>query len=101
LGQGLNSHPDYKERIIKELQKITNLDIRGAANYFEAMQSNAPITEVSGALKVLAIELIRIANDLRLLSSGPKTGLAEITLPAVQPGSSIMPGKVTRLWRKC
>lgn len=94
VGTGLNSHPDYKERIIKELQKITNLDIRGAANYFEAMQSNAPITEVSGALKVLAIELIRIANDLRLLSSGPKTGLAEITLPAVQPGSSIMPGKV-------
>jgi fumarate hydratase class II/aspartate ammonia-lyase len=94
VGTGLNSHPDYKERIIKELQKITNLGIRGAANYFEAMQSNAPITEVSGALKVLSIELIRIANDLRLLSSGPKTGLAEITLPAVQPGSSIMPGKV-------
>jgi len=94
VGTGLNSHPDYKERIVKELQKITNLGIRGAANYFEAMQSNAPITEVSGALKVLSIELIRIANDLRLLSSGPKTGLAEITLPAVQPGSSIMPGKV-------
>jgi fumarate hydratase class II/aspartate ammonia-lyase len=94
VGTGLNSHPDYKERIIKALQKITNLDIRGTSNYFEAMQSNAPITEVSGALKVLAIELIRIANDLRLLSSGPKTGLAEITLPAVQPGSSIMPGKV-------
>ena len=94
VGTGLNTHPDYKEKIIKELQKITNLDIRSAANYFEAMQSNAPITEVSGALKVLVIELIRIANDLRLLSSGPKTGLAEITLPAVQPGSSIMPGKV-------
>lgn len=94
VGTGLNTHPDYKEKIIKELQKITNLDIRSADNYFEAMQSNASITEVSGALKVLVIELIRIANDLRLLSSGPKTGLAEITLPAVQPGSSIMPGKV-------
>lgn len=94
VGTGLNTHPDYTKRIIKELQEITNLDVRGASNYFEAMQSNAPITEVSGALKVLAIELIRIANDLRLLSSGPKTGLAEITLPAVQPGSSIMPGKV-------
>jgi fumarate hydratase class II/aspartate ammonia-lyase len=94
VGTGLNTHPDYKEKIIKELRKITNLDIGSAANYFEAMQSNAPITEVSGALKVLVIELIRIANDLRLLSSGPKTGLAEITLPAVQPGSSIMPGKV-------
>ena len=94
VGTGLNTHPDYKEKIIKELQKITNLDIRSAANYFEAMQSNTSITEVSSALKVLIIELIRIANDLRLLSSGPKTGLAEITLPAVQPGSSIMPGKV-------
>jgi fumarate hydratase class II/aspartate ammonia-lyase len=94
VGTGLNTHPNYTKRIIKELQKITHLDVRGASNYFEAMQSNAPITEVSGALKVLAIELIRIANDLRLLSSGPKTGLAEITLPAVQPGSSIMPGKV-------
>jgi len=93
VGTGLNTHPDYKVNIIKELQKITNLDVRGATNYFEAMQSNAPITEVSGALKVLATELIRIANDLRLLSSGPKTGLAEIALPAVQPGSSIMPGK--------
>jgi aspartate ammonia-lyase len=94
VGTGLNTHPDYKEKIIKELQKITDLDVRSAANYFEAMQSNAPITEVSGALRVLVIELIRIANDLRLLSSGPKTGLAEITLPAVQPGSSIMPGKI-------
>jgi fumarate hydratase class II/aspartate ammonia-lyase len=58
------------------------------------MQSNAPVAEVSGALKVFATELIRIANDLRLMSSGPKTGLSEINLPAVQPGSSIMPGKV-------
>jgi aspartate ammonia-lyase len=76
------------------LEKTTGLDVRAADNCFEAMQSNASVTEVSGAVKVLATELIRIANDLRLLSSGPKTGLAEITLPAVQPGSSIMPGKV-------
>ncbi|MHC4321692.1 MAG: aspartate ammonia-lyase [Planctomycetota bacterium] len=94
VGTGLNTHPDYAHKIISELKKITGLDVRAATNYFEAMQSNAPVTEVSGAVKVLAIELIRIANDLRLLSSGPKTGLAEITLPAVQPGSSIMPGKV-------
>ena len=94
VGTGLNTHPDYAQKIISELEKITGLDVRAAANCFEAMQSNAPVTEVSGAVKVLAIELIRIANDLRLLSSGPKTGLAEITLPAVQPGSSIMPGKV-------
>ncbi len=94
VGTGLNTHPDYAQKIISELKKITDLDVRAASNYFEAMQSNAPVTEVSGAVKVLAIELIRIANDLRLLSSGPKTGLAEITLPPVQPGSSIMPGKV-------
>jgi len=94
VGTGLNTHPDYAQKIISELEKITGLDVRAASNYFEAMQSNAPVTEVSGAVKVLATELIRIANDLRLLSSGPKTGFAEITLPAVQPGSSIMPGKV-------
>ncbi len=94
VGTGLNTHPDYAQKIISELEKITGLDVRAASNCFEAMQSNAPVTEVSGAVKVLATELIRIANDLRLLSSGPKTGLAEITLPAVQPGSSIMPGKV-------
>ncbi len=94
VGTGLNTHPDYAQKIVSELGEITGLDVRVATNYFEAMQSNAPITEVSGAVKVLATELIRIANDLRLLSSGPKTGLAEITLPAVQPGSSIMPGKV-------
>jgi len=94
VGTGLNTHPDYAQKIICELKEITDLDVRAATNYFEAMQSNAPITEASGAVKVLAIEMIRIANDLRLLSSGPKTGLAEIILPAVQPGSSIMPGKV-------
>ena len=94
VGTGLNTHPDYAKKIISELGKITGLEVRAATNYFEAMQSNAPVTEISGAVKVLAIELIRIANDLRLLSSGPKTGLAEITLPPVQPGSSIMPGKV-------
>ena len=94
VGTGLNTHPDYAQKIIRELGEITGLEVRAATNYFEAMQSNAPVTEVSGAVKVLATELIRIANDLRLLSSGPKTGLAEITLPAVQPGSSIMPGKV-------
>ena len=94
VGTGLNTHPDYAHKIIFELNEITGLGVRASSNYFEAMQSNAPVTEVSGAVKVLAIELIRIANDLRLLSSGPKTGLAEITLPAVQPGSSIMPGKV-------
>ncbi len=94
VGTGLNTHPDYAKKMIRELGKITGLDVRASSNFFEAMQSNAPVAEVSSAVKVLALELVRIANDLRLLSSGPKTGLAEITLPAVQPGSSIMPGKV-------
>jgi aspartate ammonia-lyase len=94
VGTGINTHPDYTKKIVKELQEITSLDVRGATNLFEAMQSNAPIAEVSGTLRMFAIELIRIANDLRLMSSGPRTGLAEINLPAVQPGSSIMPGKV-------
>lgn len=93
-GTGINTHPEYAFRIVEVLKKIVGLDIRRAKNRFEAMQSNAPCVELSGALRTLAVELIRIANDLRLMYSGPNTGLAEIELPAVQPGSSIMPGKV-------
>lgn len=93
-GTGINTHPEYAFRIVEVLKKIVGLDIRRAKNRFEAMQSNAPCVELSGALRTLAVEFIRIANDLRLMYSGPNTGLAEIELPAVQPGSSIMPGKV-------
>ncbi|MCC7212808.1 MAG: aspartate ammonia-lyase [Candidatus Brocadia sp.] len=93
-GTGINTHPEYAFRIVEVLKKIVGLDIRRAKNRFESMQSNAPCVELSGALRTLAVELIRIANDLRLMYSGPNTGLAEIELPAVQPGSSIMPGKV-------
>jgi len=93
-GTGLNTHPDYAAKAIAHIADITGLPVRPAADRFEAMQSQAPVVELSGSLRLLAIELIRIANDLRLLSSGPTTGLAEIRLPAVQPGSSIMPGKV-------
>ncbi len=94
VGTGINTHPEYTARVVEKLRKMTNLDLRESKNRFEAMQSNAPFVEFSGALRTLAVELIRIANDLRLMSSGPNTGLAEIELPAVQPGSSIMPGKV-------
>jgi len=94
IGTGLNTHPDYAEKTVANLAQQTGLSLRPAPDRFEAMQSQAPVVELSGALRRLAIELIRIANDLRLLSSGPTTGLAEIRLPAVQPGSSIMPGKV-------
>jgi aspartate ammonia-lyase len=93
-GTGLNAHPRYRELMVKELSSQLGFKFRVADDYFEAMQSLRPMVEVSGALRNLAQDLIRIANDLRLLSSGPKTGLAEINLPAVQPGSSIMPGKV-------
>ena len=94
VGTGLNTHPDYARTVVKNLGALTDLDLRPSPNRFEAMQSNACFVRVSGALRELALELIRIANDLRLLSSGPNTGLAEIVLPGVQPGSSIMPGKV-------
>lgn len=94
VGTGINTHPEYAGRVIEKLRKMTNLDLRESRNRFESMQSNAPFVELSGALRTLSGELILIANDLRLMNSGPNTGLAEIELPPVQPGSSIMPGKV-------
>ncbi|MBA3439945.1 MAG: aspartate ammonia-lyase, partial [Pyrinomonadaceae bacterium] len=93
-GSGLNAHPQYREEMVKQLSEQTNLDLKPTKNTFETMQSMAPFVEVSGALRSLAIDMTRIANDLRLLASGPRTGFAEIELPPVQPGSSIMPGKV-------
>ncbi|MBI1806122.1 MAG: aspartate ammonia-lyase [Ignavibacteria bacterium] len=94
VGTGLNAHPKYREMMVKELSGDLKIAFRMADDYFEAMQSLRPFVELSGAIRNLAQDLIRIANDLRLMSSGPKTGLAEINLPPVQPGSSIMPGKV-------
>jgi aspartate ammonia-lyase len=95
VGTGLNTLRAYRHRVVEQLRDLTgDRELRESADYFTAMQSMAPFAALSGALRVLAIELGRISNDLRLLSSGPRTGLAEITLPAVQPGSSIMPGKV-------
>ena len=93
-GTGLNAPPGYRKQIVEELSAITNQTLRATEDYFEAMQSMSPFVALSGALRTLATDAIRITNDLRLLSSGPNTGLAEIDLPAVQPGSSIMPGKV-------
>jgi aspartate ammonia-lyase len=94
VGTGLNAAPGYRKLVVQELSRLTGLPLKPATNYFEAMQSLSPFVGLSGALKTVATDLIRIANDLRLLASGPNTGLAEIKLPAVQPGSSIMPGKV-------
>jgi aspartate ammonia-lyase len=100
-GTGANAHPKYKQLAIAELQKMTGFPLKPAKNTFEALQSCRPLQTVSSALKELASELIRVANDLRLLSSGPTTGLAEIALPPVQPGSSIMPGKVNPVMAEC
>jgi aspartate ammonia-lyase len=100
-GTGMSAHPQYKKTAISQLARMTGLKLRAAKNPFEALQSRRAVASVSSALRELALELIRIANDLRLLSSGPTTGLAEIKLPAVQPGSSIMPGKVNPVMAEC
>lgn len=94
VGTGLNTHPEYRVRVAKALSEQAKLDLRPAQNYFEAMQSLASALALSAALRNFAVDMIRIANDLRLMASGPLVGFGEIVLPAVQPGSSIMPGKV-------
>ena len=94
VGSGLNAHPEYHVRMVKKLSELTGLELFTSDNLFESMQSMADAADFSAAMRTLALTLIRIANDFRLLSSGPSTGLDEIRLPAIQPGSSIMPGKV-------
>ena len=94
VGSGLNAHPEYHPRMVKKLTELTGLQLYESDNLFESMQSMADAVDFSASLRTLALTLIRIANDFRLLASGPSTGLDEIRLPAVQPGSSIMPGKV-------
>jgi fumarate hydratase class II len=94
VGSGLNAHPEYHARMVRKLSELTGLRLYESDNLFESMQSMADAAHFSASLRTLALTLIRIANDIRLLASGPSTGLDEIRLPAVQPGSSIMPGKV-------
>ncbi len=93
-GTGLNAHPQYQPKIVSELSKLTGFELSGASDLMVSMQSMAPFVSVSHALKNFVLDLTKICNDLRLMDSGPTTGLSEIKLPAVQPGSSIMPGKV-------
>jgi len=93
-GTGLNTAPGYRERAATELARLTGEPIRPAEDMAAQMQSMHDLQRLSSAIRDLALELDRIANDIRLLASGPRTGLGEITLPPVQPGSSIMPGKV-------
>jgi fumarate hydratase class II len=94
LGTGLNTPPDFGARVVTELRALTGQLFRRADNPFEAMQNRDACVELSGAVRTIAVGLMKIANDLRLLASGPRTGLNEIELPPTQPGSSIMPGKV-------
>ncbi len=94
VGTGVNSHPKYQRLVVQTLSKVSGQRLIATDDLRYAMQSNLAMSVASAALRNLALELIRITNDLRLLSSGPNTGLAEITLPALQPGSSIMPGKI-------
>jgi aspartate ammonia-lyase len=100
-GTGINTPAGYRQAVVKHLSALTGLQLTPADDLREGMQSQLPVSAVSGALRNLALELTRITNDLRLLASGPHTGLAEITLPVVQPGSSIMPGKVNPSMLEC
>jgi fumarate hydratase, class II len=94
VGTGLNTHPEFAERVRRRLVEETELTIGPPADPFEAQAARDSLVEASGALKTVAVSLTKIANDLRLMGSGPRTGLAEIFLPELQKGSSIMPGKV-------
>jgi aspartate ammonia-lyase len=94
VGTGINTHPDYREKAIANLARISGQKLKPVDDMRYAMNSNLGMAAVSSALRNLALEVIRISNDLRLLSSGPNTGFGEINLPALQPGSSIMPGKI-------
>jgi aspartate ammonia-lyase len=100
-GTGINTPRGYRHAVIAHVRTLTGLDLVSAEDLREAMQSQLAVAAVSGALRNLALELTRIANDLRLLASGPHTGLGEIVLPPVQPGSSIMPGKVNPSILEC
>lgn len=94
IGTGINCHPDYKFVVEKKLSEITGTEFKAAPDFIAATQDTADFVQVSGALKTAAVRLSKIANDLRLMNSGPRCGLGEIDLPKMQPGSSIMPGKV-------
>src|SRR6202165_1018457 len=94
VGTGINAHPEFGRRFCEQLAALTGVEFAPARNYFEALSTQDTAVELSGQLKVIAVSLMKIANDLRWMNSGPLAGVAEIALPALQPGSSIMPGKV-------
>ena len=94
VGTGINTHPDFGRLVAEEVSKTTGIAFREAENHFEAQAAKDAFVEASGHTKTIAVSLTKIANDIRWLGSGPRCGLGELKLPAVQPGSSIMPGKV-------
>jgi fumarate hydratase class II len=94
VGTGLNTPPEFAERVARKIADLTGLPFMSAGNKFEALAAHDTVVETSGALKTLAVSLNKIANDIRWLSSGPRCGIGELSLPANEPGSSIMPGKV-------
>ncbi len=94
VGTGINSHPEYAERVAEEIARLTDLPFVSAPNKFEALAAHDAQVELAGALNTIAVSLMKIGNDVRMLGSGPRAGLGELQLPANEPGSSIMPGKV-------
>jgi fumarate hydratase class II len=94
VGTGVNTHPDFACRVCLHLSELNGIEVRETSNHFQAQSTLDNIVEASGALNTLAVSLMKIANDIRWLGSGPRAGIGELDLPAVQPGSSIMPGKV-------
>ena len=87
-------HPKFSQGVIKELSKMTNIDFHETDNHFQAQSTIDAVVTASGEIKSIAVSMMKIANDIRWLGSGPRAGIGEISLPEVQPGSSIMPGKV-------
>ena len=94
MGTGLNTHPEFAQKVIALIAEKTGIPFKEAKNHFSAQAAQDACMETSGTLKTIAISLIKIANDIRWLSSGPRCGIGEINIPSLQPGSSIMPGKV-------
>ena len=94
VGNGLNTHPDFAKRVIVFISEYLKLGFKEAENHFQAQGAQDAAVETSGALKTIAVSLVKICNDIRWLASGPRCGLGEISIPAIQPGSSIMPGKI-------
>ena len=94
VGTGINTHPEFSERVCAILTELTGVDVRETSNHFQAQNTLDSVVEASGALRTIAISMHKIANDIRWMGCGPRAGLGELDLPEVQPGSSIMPGKV-------